>query len=255
MKTKNQQNQKEVRVRTAPQKFEVRKNADGSRSISGYAATFNDLSQDLGGFKEKIQRGAFKQSLKNNDVLCLYSHSDSQVLGRVSSGTLKVEEDSKGLYFQCKLPDTSTARDLIALLERGDVSQMSFGFQVNPDGDEWEQIGGEYIRTLTSVTLFEVSVVAMPAYTSTSVNLRSAPASIRKKLRDADTDDDPSDSTDPDSEDDGDDDDECGCDCDECEDGDCEKCSDPECVEEQCADCPAQERAAHLEIIKRKLRL
>jgi HK97 family phage prohead protease len=256
MTKKHQQNQKEVRVRVAPQKFEVRKNADGSRSISGYAATFNDLSQDLGGFKEKIQRGAFEQSLKNSDVLCLYSHSDSQVLGRVSSGTLTIEEDRKGLYFECKLPDTSTARDLIALLERGDISQMSFGFQVNPDGDTWEQIGGDYIRTLTSVTLFEVSVVAMPAYTSTSVNLRKAPKAIRAKLKKRDS-DDPSDSTDPDAEDTGDgDDDECGCDCDECEDGDCENCSDPDCDDERCLerDCAMQTRSLHLNLIARRLR-
>ena len=140
MKKKHTKNQKEVRVRVAPQKFEVRKNADGSRSLSGWAATFGDLSEPLSGFREKIQRGAFKQSLKNNDVLCLYSHNDSQVLGRVSSGTLEIGEDSKGLKFTCKLPDTSTARDLIALLESGDLSQMSFGFSVNPDGDTWEQI-------------------------------------------------------------------------------------------------------------------
>jgi HK97 family phage prohead protease len=257
MKKKNQTNQKEVRVRVAPQKFEVRKNSDGSRSLSGYAATFGDLSEPLGGFREKIQRGAFSQSLKNNDVLCLYSHNDSQVLGRVSSGTLKVEEDSTGLFFQCKLPDTSTARDLITLLERGDISQMSFGFVVNPDGDTWEQIGGEYIRTLTSVTLFEISVVAMPAYTSTSVNLRSAPKAIRRKLRDADTDDDPSDITDDDEEDDGDDDDdECGCDCDECKDGDCENCTDPDCDDERCLerDCAMQTRSLHLNLIARRLR-
>src|ERR1035437_3165994 len=125
---------RELRLHVTPQKFEIRKNSDGSRSISGYAATFGDLSQDLGGFREKIQPGAFSQSLKSNpDVLCLYGHDTNQILGRVSSGTLTIAEDEKGLRFTCNLPDTSTARDLIALMERGDVSQMSFGFAMVRD--------------------------------------------------------------------------------------------------------------------------
>lgn len=257
MKHNKRQNQKEVRVRVAPQKFEVRKNADGSRSISGYAATFNDLSQDLGGFKERIAPGAFTQSLKDNpDVLCLYGHDDNQILGRGSSGTLEISEDSKGLKFTCKLPDTSTARDLIALMERSDIDSMSFGFYCVED--TWSEVNGQTIRTLIQVVLFEISVVGMPAYTSSSVNLRSAPKAIRAKLKKRDADDDPSDTTDPDAEDGGDgddDDDECGCECDQCEDGDCEKCSDPDCEDERCERCAQQTRAAHLAIIKRKMRL
>src|ERR1035441_9703279 len=84
---------REVRIHLASQRFEIRKNSDGSRSISGYAATFGDLSEDMG-FREVVKPGAFKQSLKDNpDVLCLYGHDDNQILGRVASGTLEIAED------------------------------------------------------------------------------------------------------------------------------------------------------------------
>jgi len=89
MAKKKQQTKREVR-NLAPQRFEIRKNADGSQSISGYAATFGDYSQDLGNFREVVKAGAFKQSLRDNpDVLCLYGHDSNLILGRVGSGTLR----------------------------------------------------------------------------------------------------------------------------------------------------------------------
>ena len=152
-KIKKTQSKREVRVYTAPQKFEIRKNADGTQSIGGYAAVFNSLSEDLGGFKEKLQRGCFAKSLSETykDPLCLYGHDGNQILGRVSSGTLTLAEDEVGLKFVCKLPDTSTARDLTALMSRGDLRSMSFGF--TPSSDEWDEVGGQIIRTLLQVTL------------------------------------------------------------------------------------------------------
>jgi uncharacterized protein len=173
---------RELRLNAAPQRFEIRKNADGSRSISGYAAVFNSLSEDLGGFKEQLKQGCFSQSLRDNpDVLCLYGHDTNQILGRVSSGTLTVAEDDKGLKFTCLLPATSTARDLIALMERGDISQMSFGFSCVQD--DWSEVNGQTIRTVIEAMLFEVSVVSMPAYSQTVVNLRGASRAIRERIR------------------------------------------------------------------------
>jgi uncharacterized protein len=261
MKSKNgsQSRKRELRVQVAPQKFELRKNPDGSRSISGYAATFGDLSQDLGGFKEKIQPGAFSQSLQDNpDVLCLYAHDDRQLLGRVSSGTLQIAEDDKGLRFTCKLPDTSTARDLTALMERGDVSHMSFGFACV--SDDWQrQPDGQIVRTLLQVVLFEVSVVPQPAYLSSSVDLRSMPAELRKGMNADDEDD-----CDPEIDDDCDDEeDRCDCDCQACEAGDCDKCSNSDCDDDDCDSCPMQDEqradrvrlAAHFESRRRNLQL
>lgn len=221
MKKPNSKNARhEVRVTSTGQKFEIRSNADGSRTISGYAVTWQDLSRNLGGFKEKASKGCFAQSLKDNpDVMCLYGHDPNQILGRVSSGTLTIAEDSKGLRFSCKLPNTSTANDLIELMDRGDLRNMSFGFSVPQGGDDWSDVGGEVVRTLLQVTLYEISVVGDPAYTTSSVNLRSAPAAIRAKLKKDDIDFDLDLDDDDDSDDDDDDDEEdrsCNCACDAC---------------------------------------
>jgi uncharacterized protein len=237
---------RELRLNTSRQHFEIRKNADGSRSISGYAVVWNSLSEDLGGFKERISPGSFKQSLKDNpDVMCLYGHDQNQILGRVSSGTVTVAEDAKGLRFSCTLPDTSTARDLTALIERGDISQMSFGFQCL--SDSWTEVNGQVIRTVTEAVLFEVSVVGSPAYTSTSVNLRSAPKAIRAKLKRSKT----RDVDDPDDDDTEDDD--CECDCDSCATDDCPNCTDEDC-DEDCRDCPMQ-AAAETDTLRMRLKL
>ena len=257
MAKRKQSARREVRVHVAPQRFEIRQNADGSKSISGYAATFGDLSEDLGNFREVIKAGAFKQSLRDNpDVLCLYGHDDNLILGRVASGTLTIGEDSKGLKFTCKLPDTTTARDLIVLMQRSDVSQMSFGFAVPQGGDDWKQNGDQLIRTLNRVILYEISVVGQPAYTSTSVNLRSCPVQLRCKIKLKRDDDEACNPDSPDYDPDADDceEDRCDCQCDECEAGDCDDCTNPDCDSDDCDDCPNQQRKAHLDLLTRRLR-
>jgi uncharacterized protein len=180
---------RELRFNLPRKRLEIRKSSDGSQAtVTGYAAVFDSLSEDLGGFREKIQRGAFAQTLRDagtldNDPLCLYGHDMNNVLGRVSSKTLTLEEDATGLRFSCQLPNTSLGRDVATLIERGDIKAMSFGFAVLPSGDTWEQNpDGSVIRTLTNVQVFECSIVSMPAYSATSVDLRSAPPAIREKL-------------------------------------------------------------------------
>ena len=187
--------------------------------------------------------------------MCLYAHNNSLILGRVQSGSLAINEDAKGLRFTCKLPDTTTARDLIALMERGDVSQMSFGFSAVKD--DWQDIGGQVIRTLIQVQLFEISVVGQPAYTSTSVNLRSCPVSLRSKL--AKRDDDNLDDCDEDDLDgDGNctdaEDRDCSCMCVACQEDRCSDCTNTFCEDDACRDCPTQTREAHMSLIFRKLR-
>jgi HK97 family phage prohead protease len=229
---KTQSLKREVRSSLAPQKFEVRKNADGTRTVSGYFATFGTLSYDLDGFKERILPGAFSQSLKDKpDVLCYYNHNADSILGRVSSGTLAVSEDSKGLRFSVTLPDTSYASDLISLMTRGDVNSCSFGFTT--DKDSWnEDANGNLIRTLEQVTLWEGSIVGSSAYPNTVADLRSCPSALRSKLRAKKRDDSPSDNYEQ----------RCDCECTECLDGDCSECTDPDCDDSDgCEGCPMQD--------------
>jgi HK97 family phage prohead protease len=164
---------------------ELRASEDDSQpSIAGYAASFNILSADVGGFREVIAPGAFSQSLKNGaDVRCLFNHDSSRVLGRSSAGTLKVFEDARGLKFSCKLdPDNSDHMNLRASILRGDVKECSFAFSVPPDGDSWDvardENGNSFARrTLRNVNLLDVSPVTYPAYPAagaTEVQARAA---------------------------------------------------------------------------------
>lgn len=142
-----------------------------SKKIVGHAAVFNQLSEDLGGFREQIAPGAFKNSLKNADVRALWNHDPNFILGRNKAGTLYLNEDKTGLAIEILPPDTQFARDLIISMERGDVTQMSFGFRTVKD--KWETQDNNDIRTLIEVDLFDVSPVTYPAYPQTDVALRS----------------------------------------------------------------------------------
>lgn len=152
-------------------------------TIEGWAARWNVLSHDLGGFREKIQRGAFTRSIQSDrDVMCLVNHDNNKILGRRRNRTLSLDEDGKGLHFSCLLPDTSDGRDIAQLLKRQDISECSFAFAVDDDGDEWGEDEDPddrsrrcQVRTLRNVKLFDVSVVSSPAYPSTSVGLNSLP--------------------------------------------------------------------------------
>lgn len=172
--------EKEVR-QLRGRELRVATNAAGQRTASGYAAVYNSLSDDLGGFREKVAPGAFSRSLREQpDVYCLYAHS-AQVLGRTKAGTLTLSQDARGLRFEAVLPDTSAARDVAASIERGDVDGCSFGFFTRADA--WEETtDGALLRTLEDVDLLEISITPMPAYPATTVSLRSAPAAIRARL-------------------------------------------------------------------------
>lgn len=150
--------------------------ASGKPCLRGHAAVFNQLSDDLGGFREQIVPGAFADALgvDKADVRALFNHDPNFVLGRTASGTLRLKEDSRGLAFECDVPDTQTVRDLVlAPIERGDISHMSFQFGVKPGGQDWANDDeGRTIRTLKSLRLFDVSPVTFPAYRQTDVALR-----------------------------------------------------------------------------------
>ena len=153
----------ETRLMVSP--FEVRDNGEGM-TFTGYAAIFNSRSEPLP-FREKIAPGAFKRSLRaRNDIKLLWNHDAGQVLGSSRAGTLRLEEDGYGLRVSADLPDTQQGRDAAYLIKRGDVNAMSFGFSVPAGGDDWSSDGME--RTLNSVRLHEVSIVAFPAYSETA---------------------------------------------------------------------------------------
>lgn len=156
-----------IRVEASPNK---------AGRLVGYAVRFNSLSKDLGGFRERILPGAFSSVLeKGVDIRALIDHDKSKLLGRTSAGTLRVGQDDRGLWFQLDLPNTQYSRDLQALVERGDVRGMSFGFNVPKGGDRFLRENNTAIREVTAADLKEITVTSIPAYTATEVTLRIDP--------------------------------------------------------------------------------
>jgi uncharacterized protein len=166
--------------------FELRAGQAGDgMSFSGYAAVFNSDSEPLP-FIERIAPGAFAKSLKSRNNIRMYmNHDSSMLLGTTRSKTVRLAEDSKGLFVDADLPDTSVGRDLSVLMQRGDVDSMSFGFTVPQGGDRWSDDGSR--RELRQIRLFEVSVVTgFPAYAATSASVRSLDALATRTGIDAD---------------------------------------------------------------------
>jgi uncharacterized protein len=156
--------------------MEVRAVGD-KMTFKGYAAVFDSDSEPLP-FIERIQPGAFARTLKSRNNIRMYvNHNDSQLLASTRSGTLRLQEDSKGLLAEADLPMTTDGRNMSILLEQRIVDSMSFGFSVPRGGDTWSPDGAR--RTLTEVRLHEVSVVTgQPAYAATSADVRKLAARV-----------------------------------------------------------------------------
>lgn len=160
-------------------KLELRAAPAGSSSpgtLAGYAAVFNQASCDLGGFREVLSAGCFRAAAADSEIICSRNHVDDQLLGRVSAGTLRIEEDDEGLRYECDLPDTTHGRDTAEMVRRGDMHGCSFQFSTPRDGsgEEWDFTGPMPFRTITRVEkLHDVGPVTEPAYRGTSVACRS----------------------------------------------------------------------------------
>ena len=162
--------------------FELRDENDGMTFV-GYAAKFNSWSEDLGGFREQIEPGAFKRSLRaRGDVKLLVNHDTGRVLASTRAGTMRLTEDNIGLRVEASLPNNTEGRDMAESLRRGDYSKMSFGFSVMKDS--WNAEMTE--RSLKSVKLFEASIVAFPAYSETEAMIRSLDKVAARAQVDAD---------------------------------------------------------------------
>ena len=148
---------------------EARQAADGTMRLAGYAAVFDDPSVPLP-FVERIAPGAFRKTLSETpDVRLLINH-EGLPLARTKNGTLTLTEDSRGLYMDAEIADTTEGRDLYKLVERGDVDQMSFAFRVIRQ--KWSE--DRSMRTLIELSLADgdVSIVTYPAYPTTTVEAR-----------------------------------------------------------------------------------
>lgn len=161
--------------------------------LTGYAAVFNSMSQDLGGFRETIKPGAFDDVLASKpDVIGVVNHDNDALLGRTSAKTLRLWVDNRGLAFSLRAGSSPRLRDIVAHVRRGDFCKCSFSF--SGAKDSWSRGSGTPIRTINSFgRLFDVSIVTSPAYADTRVSfMRSDPLIrhyktqlITMRLRDA----------------------------------------------------------------------
>jgi HK97 family phage prohead protease len=158
--------------------FVKTRGAGGGMKFKGYAARYSSQSNDLGGFREVLAPGAFDKVLSRRskpDVVLTYNHNPDLLLARTSSGTLTLASDEKGLRFSADAPDTQLAKDLSTLIRRGDLTGASFAFTVSPSAESWTtDERGQAIRTIREVSeLYDVSIVATPAYSAASVGVRA----------------------------------------------------------------------------------
>ena len=151
------------------------------RRITGYAVVFNSPSGDLGGFYEEIRPEAVDRTLRDRlDGRALVDHDASKVLGRTTAGTLRLAKDARGLRVEIDPPDTTAGRDIVELVQRGDVTGMSFSFRVvRPHGERFERRDGEPVRIITDMAITDVSVVTYPAYVATDVQVAQRALALR----------------------------------------------------------------------------
>jgi HK97 family phage prohead protease len=149
-----------------------------TNTIVGTAIIFNSLSEKINNeFREIISPDAVSQELINSsDIFMLYNHNaDNGVLARSNKGkgTLQININTIGVDYSFE-PSNRKGEEISNDIKNGNLTACSFAFSVAPNGQKWENRNGEYIRTITKIDkLYDFSVVPMPAYTQTSVSIRS----------------------------------------------------------------------------------
>lgn len=153
------------------ERLNVRADEGGEMVIEGYFAVFGQETRIFDRYYEQIGRGAFDNSLKNNDIRCLFNHDDGIVLGRTGNGTLSLRADDHGLFGTVKInPNDSAAKDIYERVKRGDISGCSFGFYPVTEQCE-ERMDGAHV-TVTEADTAEVSICTFPAYEGTEISAR-----------------------------------------------------------------------------------
>ncbi len=151
--------------------FQTRQEND-AKYIEGYFIRFNEETELWPGVFEEVSPEAVVNSLKNNDIRCLFNHDTSIVLGRTGNGTLELKADEKGVYGRVKInQNDKQAMDILARIERGDINACSFGFNIIKE-DIQNRDDGSVKFILREIDLKEVSPVTFPAYPTTSISAR-----------------------------------------------------------------------------------
>lgn len=154
---------------------EIRENDDGTVTVEGYAAVFDEEADIAGIFREVIRPGAFRNAIKRGDDVVFVINHGGLPLARSTSGTLSLEEDARGLRVRSTLDGSDPdVRRIVPKMKRGDLSKMSFAFSMEGGRQNWASSGDVELREIIEVgSLSDVSIVTTPAYDGTSIALRS----------------------------------------------------------------------------------
>src|SRR5579859_4255869 len=180
----------EHRMTLSPVTLRAKATGDSGQTFEGYAIRYNSPTwigywdDDPWGFWEEVSAGAADASLRSDDIVCLYNHDLNYMLGRTSSGTLRLSSDKDGLLTVNDLPDTTVGRDLGVLVARQDVAGMSFSFIPTQGGEHWT-VGadGKDHRQLTGINIFDVAPCVLPAYSDTTASVRAVSLGRRASPR------------------------------------------------------------------------
>ena len=207
----------------------VREAEDGqkSRTVEGYAVVFGVRSVNLTPWSsdrevyEIMEPGSITPDLlSRSDVVLTAFHNNQMILGRwrMGKGTLTLELDQRGLKIRCTLAETATADELLAAIERGDITGMSFAFTAdeedNVNGVVYEKTSERaasgkvvWLRHVKKVTgLYDVTIAGHPAYEQTTIEARELNDLLEEKLRECGGKDDKRDDDPDDDKNDPDDD-------------------------------------------------
>lgn len=143
-------------------------NEDDKMIVEGYAITFN--SPATHGYTEVISDRALDNT-DMSDVPLKYNHEDSHlIMARTRNKSLELKKDEKGLFIKAELIDTQSNKDIYKSIKAGLIDKMSFAFTVREDEYDYDTD----TRTITDIDrLYDVSVVDIPFYDSTSVYARN----------------------------------------------------------------------------------
>ncbi len=146
--------------------------------LQGLAIPYGKLSDNpiigMPDIKERILPGAFRKSLESGrDVMMLWNHELKYIFGRTTRKTLMLNEDEKGVNFTNFPPDSGWAKDLMPSIKRGDYNNMSFSFKDDVRAGMTLE-DGKYVRNVSQATLYEISLVPVAVYETTSIGMRGA---------------------------------------------------------------------------------
>ena len=157
-------------VRSTHTEFNTRDDS-GNLSIEGYFAVFDSIYEIAPGMSESVAPGAFDKTL-SGDIRALINHDTTLVLGRTKANTLQLKTDAHGLWGHIDInPNDTDAMNLYNRVQRGDVDQCSFGFNILDEETEYRE-NGDIHWTIKEVELFEVSPCTFPAYEETNIAAR-----------------------------------------------------------------------------------